>query len=297
MSTVLRGSRLIDICTPSISYDAQVQAASQAFDYQMYEIIDDTGQVVMIPNIMGLTDETLIDILAWQFHVDFYDKSKPFEFRKQLVQLAIIWHKTKGTVALVNEVINTYWSGGGYIQEWFEYRIPFPPQIGEFTLGGTFGPSSVNPIDNMFNIAGFANVRFVQFKQGATSTLPAPIVDGQIYSVVNADASVFQIAETPTGTPIDLTSSGTGNTNEYWTPNTAWHDRYRFRVVVDDAIIPNEQIPQLMALIAKYKPISRWPEGETIAPIKSLGEVFVCGYMLETIVMPSAAPKIRPPPT
>src|ERR1700747_2967730 len=107
MSTLLRGSNLIDNCTPSIAYDAQVQSATKAFDHQMWEIIDDTGQVVMIPNILSIDDSNLIDILAWQFHVYFYDATKPLDFRRQLVQNSIRWHMTKGTIALVEEVINT----------------------------------------------------------------------------------------------------------------------------------------------------------------------------------------------
>jgi hypothetical protein len=108
MSTTLRGSRLIDACAPSISYDAQVQSACIAFDEQMWQIIDETGQVIMVPNIMGLTDSNLIDVLAWQFHVDGYDATASLESRKQLVQDAITWHMRKGTVALVQEVIDTF---------------------------------------------------------------------------------------------------------------------------------------------------------------------------------------------
>jgi len=207
MSTTLRGSHLIDDCTPSISYDPQVQAASSAFDRQMYEIYDDTGQVLFIPNIMGLTDSKLVDILAWQFHVDFYDATAPLEFRKQLVQNAIIWHKTKGTVALVNSVLDMFYPppGSVYITEWFTYRIPFPPQY----------------------------------------------------------------------------------------PNPGWHDRYRFRIIKNGNVVPDTEIPRITALIAAYKPISRWPEGETLASIPSLAQVFVCGYMLETVNMKSDPPPIR----
>jgi Phage tail protein (Tail_P2_I) len=127
MSTSLRGSQLIQQCPPSISYDRQVQAAGAAIDPQFYSIIDDTGQVIMIPNIMGLTDPELVDALAWQFHVDGYDATAPLEFRKQLVQDSILWHMTKGTVHLVQTVIDTYWPGGATLQEWFEYKNPLPP--------------------------------------------------------------------------------------------------------------------------------------------------------------------------
>ena len=129
MSTTLRNSRLIENCSTSISYDAQVQAASQAFDFQMYQIIDETGQVIMIPSIMDIEDSNLIDILAWQFHVDFYDHTRDLEFRKNLVQMSIQWHITKGTPHLVQWVLDTYSPGGASITEWFEYYVPFPPGL------------------------------------------------------------------------------------------------------------------------------------------------------------------------
>jgi P2-related tail formation protein len=69
----------------------------------------------------------LIDVLAWQFHVDAYDASKTLEFRKMLVQESIQWHVTKGTVALLQHVLDTYWPGGATIQEWFDYKSPLPP--------------------------------------------------------------------------------------------------------------------------------------------------------------------------
>jgi phage tail P2-like protein len=173
MSSTLRTGKLLDLCTQSISYDSQVQAACESFDQQMYEIIDETGQVCFIPNIMGLTDPNLVDILAWQFNVDGYDTSKPLQFRKQLVQDSIVWHKTKGTRALVDTVIHTYWPYGATLEEWFTYRSPFPPSQ----------------------------------------------------------------------------------------PDPAWHDRYRFRIMVDQAVIPPDQENQVLELIDRYKPVSRWCEG------------------------------------
>lgn len=203
MSSTLRSAKLLELCTPSISYDKQVQAACPAFDYQMYTIIDDTGQVIMIPNIMGLTNETLVDILAWQFHVDFYDRSRPFEFRKRLVQMAITWHKTKGTPQLVQDVLDTYWPGGASILEWFQYMSPLPPNY----------------------------------------------------------------------------------------PNAGWHDRYRFRIYVDETIIDPEDEQQVLALIDRYKPISRWPEPGIFRPtVVSDCNIGWAGGMLRFHTQTSEAP-------
>ena len=206
MSSLIRQSKLIDNCTSSISYDAQVKSASEAFDQQMYEIIDDTGQVIMIPNIMGLTDPKLVDVLAWQFHVDFYDPTRDLEFKKRLVQMSIIWHKTKGTVALVEEVINTYWPGSAYLEEWFEYKNPFPPNY----------------------------------------------------------------------------------------PDPAWHDRYRFRVVINDTIVDPQVEQQVMTLIDRYKPVSRWPE-PNLRPRPSGTTVYAAAYAMIFVTRTSKAAPIPAP--
>jgi Bacteriophage P2-related tail formation protein len=216
MSSLLRGVRLIDLCTQSISYDRQVQSASLAFDAQMYEIIDDTGQVIMIPNIMGLTDSTLVDHLAWQFHVDFYDASRDLEFRKNLVQMSIEWHITKGTVKLVEDVINTYWPNGAVIEEWFDYMSPLPP------------------------------------------------------------------GQPPTGWSGPLTAP-------------SWHNRYLFRISIDQNVITPADETAVLALINNYKPISRWldtfPNGPIVRPRVSECDIGWAGAMLKFTVRQSEAPK------
>lgn len=208
MSDLLRLSKLIESCTISISYDSQVRAACPAFDRQFYEIIDETGQVCFIPSIMGLTDENLVNILAWQFNVDFYDTTRDLEFRKNLVQMSIEWHKTKGTVALVQWVLDTYWPGGATIEEWFEYMVPLPPNAPKPNPGG----------------------------------IPAP-----------------------------------------------WHDRYRFRVSVDQTIIDPADEWEVLALIDRYKPVSRWCEG-IFKPVVSDCNIGWAGAALRFISRTSEAP-------
>jgi Bacteriophage P2-related tail formation protein len=209
MSTTLRTSRLIDTASSSIAYDAQMKSACSAFDQQMYQIIDETGQVCFIPNIMGLTDSKLVDILAWQFHVDFYDATKPLEFKKNLVQQSIIWHKTKGTPALVQEVLDTYWPGGATLTEWFEYYEPLPP-------------NAPNPNPGM--------------------ELDAP-----------------------------------------------WHDRYRFRVYIDEQIIDPQDEAEVLELIDRYKPVSRWCEGIFRATVSDC-LIGWCGMTLRFVTHISEAP-------
>jgi P2-related tail formation protein len=200
----------------------------------------------------------LVDILAWQFSVDSYDASADLEFRKNLVQQSIIWHKTKGTVALVEHVLNTYWPGGAWISEWFDYKLPLPPNYGDPALAGTFTAANVNPGTNTFTYSGAVNGTEVAFTNAA-GTLPTPIVSGQIYFIVNATATTFQISTDPGGAPLDIQNQGTG-TNNVYTRTNAWHDRYRFRIMVDQAVITPALEAQAVDLINRYKPVSRWLE-------------------------------------
>ena len=308
MSTVLRGSQLIDNCTPSISYDRQVQSGCLAFDNQMYEIIDDTGQVVMIPNIMGLTDSNLVDILAWQFHVDFYDPTKDLDFRKQLVQLSIIWHKTKGTVDLVNQVLAMFYPGPPppYITEWFQYFNPLPPnfpQVQADELMATFRPVDVDLTHSTIFLAGTLQDGMPVILQLATTgnTLPAPLVAGTTYYVANWTLQPFpsfQLAATAGGAPITLTSQGTGDHNEVWNHSIGggnWHNRYRFRVIIDGTVIPQSEVPMIIDLIAAFKPISRWPEGIAVESEPSAGAVYCFAFALMSVTIQSAAAPIRTP--
>jgi hypothetical protein len=300
MSSVLRATHLIDNCTPSIAYDRQVQAASTAFDQQMFEIIDETGQVIMIPSIMEIDDENLINILAWQFHVDFYDPTRDLEFRKQLVQLSIVWHKTKGTVALVEQVINMFFPGGATLQEWFEYMSPFPPNYPTDDTGsqvGSFMPANVNVANNTIGITahGLALNNQIRFQvhyspTGPTLPMPQPLLQGLFYFVVPDTANTFKVASTPNGPAIDITTAGNAQIDVFRKGTGTWHDRYKFRIMLDETVITDPDLEnQMMALIYRYKPISRWLDA-IVRPHTSECDIGWAGMTLRFIYRESEAP-------
>jgi len=302
MSTTLRGSRLIENCTPSISYDRQVQSACAAFDEQMYEIIDETGVVIMIPSILQIDDSNLIDILAWQFHVDFYDATQPLDFRRQLVQNSIQWHMRKGTVALVEEVINTYWPGGATLDEWYEYKSPLPPNYPTVNVDTQIGfvpTTAINVSANTItlNAHGLTNGQQVRWVLGSLAIggrLPTPFVGGVYYFVYGATTNTFQLAPSSGGSVIDILDVGVGNSNAIWKRGIGdWHDRYRFRIFVDQAVIPPADEQKVLELISRYKPISRWCEAIIYARVSQCNIVWA-GGMLRFIYRTSEKPRNYP---
>ncbi|NMB19201.1 MAG: phage tail protein I, partial [Erysipelothrix sp.] len=61
-----------------------------------------------------------VDLLAWQFHVDFYDPALSLTAKRNLVKSSILVHKRKGTPWAVRQVCNDAF-GYAEIIEWFDY--------------------------------------------------------------------------------------------------------------------------------------------------------------------------------
>jgi phage tail P2-like protein len=118
---------ILKLIAPNIAEDPNVKMAAEAFDEVLKNIIKKITDIEVIPNLVldRIVNETLIDLLAWQFHVDFYEPSMPIEIKRQLVLKSLDWHYRKGTPSVVEEIVSTVFSRA-IIQEWFEYEgLPY----------------------------------------------------------------------------------------------------------------------------------------------------------------------------
>lgn len=78
-----------------------------------------TDILLIYPHIDELGSE-LIDHLAVQLHVDFYDETLSLDKRRQLVKNSIRWHMRKGTPSVIRELLGTVYDNA-IIEEWFNY--------------------------------------------------------------------------------------------------------------------------------------------------------------------------------
>ena len=62
----------------------------------------------------------VLDLLAWQFHVDFYDYDYSNEVKRELIRQSIAWHRRKGTPMAVEEMVSTIYSSAEVV-EWWDY--------------------------------------------------------------------------------------------------------------------------------------------------------------------------------
>lgn len=110
---------LLDLLPDNLKSDPDVAAIAQALTPELQSISTDTALCILYDNIDSLSDEVL-DLLAWDLHVDFYDTTLATDQKRSLVSSSISIHQKKGTPAAVEQLIATVF-GDGTVEEWFEY--------------------------------------------------------------------------------------------------------------------------------------------------------------------------------
>ncbi len=118
MAKELEVLSLRDIIPRSIANDKNVKAIISAIDPEFQKVSQNTREAFIISRINELP-ENVVDLLAWQWHVDFYEPDLPIETKRELVLDAIKWHRQKGTKASIKSALEKL----GFvptIKEWFE---------------------------------------------------------------------------------------------------------------------------------------------------------------------------------
>jgi phage tail P2-like protein len=113
---------ILDLMPPNLAADKNIKMMAEAFDEVLRDIIEKIPDIEIIPNLTlnKIVNEMLIDLLAWQFHVDFYEPGLPIEIKRKLVLKSLDWHYRKGTPSVVEEVVSTVFTRAK-VEEWYEY--------------------------------------------------------------------------------------------------------------------------------------------------------------------------------
>jgi phage tail P2-like protein len=108
-----------DYLPDALKQDPKMVALANAMAAQLLEasgLIDD----VLIYARIDELPEDLVDILAYDMHVDWYDYSYPLDVKRDLLKTSVRVHRKKGTKYAVEKAL-----GGLYkdseVEEWFEY--------------------------------------------------------------------------------------------------------------------------------------------------------------------------------
>ena len=120
MSKDLQSVSLLDILPPNLLADKKINAAARALDDELQKITAATRNALLLPRLDELSED-VIDLLAWQWHVDFYEPvGMDIDTKRRLIKNSIAWHRIKGTPAAVEQVVSAAFDTS-HVQEWFEY--------------------------------------------------------------------------------------------------------------------------------------------------------------------------------
>lgn len=141
---------LLSLQTSYMQQDKTVQVLCKILNPYFQKLSHDIKNVLIYSRIDEL-DEKVIDELAWQFHVDFYDYTLPIENKRNLVKNSIWLHKIKGTPQAVIDAASSVF-GKAKLKEWFEYDgkpFFFGLDVDITDIGAT--PENLKKLDTLVN--------------------------------------------------------------------------------------------------------------------------------------------------
>lgn len=110
---------LVDILPHSIKQAPTVEGTAKAIHDEYKMLWDEVCTVLHYPRLNELP-HAVLDLLAWQFHVDFYDQLLSISQKRNLVLQSIAWHRMKGTPLAVERMVEAVYASGKVL-EWYEY--------------------------------------------------------------------------------------------------------------------------------------------------------------------------------
>lgn len=99
-----------ELLPESISGDQTVRDAAKSLDGEI-QAVNDLLEMPALYARLDQLEERAVDLLAWQYHVDFWEPDLPLERKRDLVRHSIGWHKHKGTPWAVRQAL--VWAGFG----------------------------------------------------------------------------------------------------------------------------------------------------------------------------------------
>lgn len=107
---------------PALEYDPKMKALARATAKLLQ------AQAGMIRDTVGIyyrvdeLSENVLDMLATDLHVDWYDYSYSLDIKRSLIKDAVKVHRTLGTRAAVDTTLYAIFGDSFEIEEWFEYE-------------------------------------------------------------------------------------------------------------------------------------------------------------------------------
>ena len=104
---------------PQSLEDEKVNGIIAAVDELFEETERDTHLLALYERLDELPTAVL-NLLAWQYHVDFFKYDMTDEVKRNLIRQSIAWHRIKGTPTAVEEMVTAIYATAE-VEEWYTY--------------------------------------------------------------------------------------------------------------------------------------------------------------------------------
>lgn len=114
----------------NIAKDENIKDLSCVIDNIAIDIKQKTEMVLLLPKLKELPD-SILNELAYQFHVDFYREYFDHDTKVKLIESSIATHKIKGTPYAVEKVCTDIFKSAKVIENWeyggeaYHFKVSF----------------------------------------------------------------------------------------------------------------------------------------------------------------------------
>ena len=116
----LQDFSMMDLLPDSLTRDPQIRAYIEGIDEELRKLSKDIRETLILSRIDELP-ENVLDLLAWQFHLDFYQPAElDIGTKRELIRESIADHRIRGTPAAVEKLLTTIFNNAS-VKEWWEF--------------------------------------------------------------------------------------------------------------------------------------------------------------------------------
>lgn len=110
---------LLLLLPEALTQDPHIRALAEAYAKAMEGRLAEIDRMRTVANLNGL-DEKLLDILAYDFKVDWYGYDYPMKAKRELLKSSFQVHRKMGTKGAVERALSAIYPGTK-VEEWFTY--------------------------------------------------------------------------------------------------------------------------------------------------------------------------------
>lgn len=179
---------------PTLAWDDDKRKLAESISESIAQIMTDTDKAAIFTRIDDL-DEPLLDILAADFNVDWYDYEGTVEEKRKTIRECIDVHRYKGTKYAVETALKSVYENVR-VSEWFEYGgEPYQFKVTIY--------DSANDVEKRSRIIDkikyYKNLRSVLddivFKIGTSAEMPLKvgIRVGAVYKKIGSEVKMYGV--------------------------------------------------------------------------------------------------------